>query len=158
MGKKKEKQSKIKPLSEKKQKRYERIARLQYGPELVNESARRWNSYSKAQQQAIMDEGGSNYAEITKAMKAGLTANDSEVQALVAKWHAHLHYFYTPTPEVLRGLGTLYRDDPEFRAFFAKFDPALVEYLAEAITVYVDALEEAELARLMAEDVKEDTR
>ena len=128
------------------------MARLQYGPELVNESVRRWNSYSKAEQQAIQDEGGRHYLGIAKAMEAGLPTNDAEVQALVQKWHDHIHYFYTPTTEILRGLGERYKDDPEFRAFFEKIHPALPEYLCEAISVYVDALEDAELARLMAED------
>ena len=61
MSKKKSKQQAqpvIKSFSEKQQKRYERIARLQYGPENVNESVRRWNSYSKAEQEAIQEEGG----------------------------------------------------------------------------------------------------
>jgi len=158
MGKKKNKQKKAeaapKPFSEKKQERYTRIARLQYGPELVNESVQRWSSYSKAEQQAIMEEGGRNYTELASALKAGLPPDAAEVQALVMRWHEHLHYFYTPTPEVLRGLGQLYKNDPEFSAFFEKFHADLPEYLAQAITHYVDALDDAQLARLMAEDEK----
>ncbi|MEP7294198.1 MAG: TipAS antibiotic-recognition domain-containing protein [Chloroflexota bacterium] len=156
MGKKKDKQQPvIKPFSEKKQQRYERLARLQYGPELVNESVRRWASYSPAEQEAIHAEGNANYAAVVKAMEAGRTPHDAEVQALVERWQQHIHYFYTPTPEILRGLGESYKDDPEFRAFFEKFHPELPEYLSAAITVYVDALDDAELARLMDEDTGE---
>jgi MerR family transcriptional regulator, thiopeptide resistance regulator len=152
MSKKKNKQPEFKPFSEKKQKRYERIARLQYGPENVNESIRRWNSYSKAEQQAIQDEGGRNYLALTEALKAGTPVYDAEVQALIRRWYEHIRYFYEPTLEIARGLGQLYTTDAEFGAFFAKFHPALAEYLDQAITFYVDALEEAELARLLAED------
>lgn len=142
----------FKPFSEKKQKQYEREARLQYGPELVNESVRRWESYSKAEQEAIQKEGGKNYQALAKALENGLPADDAEVQALIRRWHDHIHYFYTPTNEILRGLGTLYTSDPEFHAFFDQIHPALAEYLEGAITHYVDALEDAELSRLLAED------
>lgn len=155
MSKKKSKQQAqpaTKPFSEKKQKRYERIARLQYGPENVNESIRRWNSYSKAEQQAIMDEGGRNYLALTEALKAGTPVYDAEVQAHIQHWYEHIRYFYEPTLEIARGLGQLYKTDPEFGAFFAKFHPNLTDYLCEAITFYVDNLEDAELARLLAED------
>lgn len=154
MGKKKSKsrQPEFKPFSEKKQQRYERIARLQYGPDKVNESARRWAGYSKAQQEAIMAEGGSNYTALTAALRAGKPVHDADVQALVHRWYEHINHFYEPTLEIARGLGTLYTTDPEFGAFFARFDPALAEYLNEAITLYVDALEEAELVRLLADE------
>lgn len=162
MSKKKKKEQKAeaspKPFSEKKQERYTRLARLQYGPELVNESVQHWDSYSKAEQQAIMDAGGRNYTELADALKAGLPPHAAQVQALVARWHEHLHYFYTPTPEILRGLGQLYRNDPEFSAFFEKFHADLPEYLAQAITHYVDALDDAELARLMTEDKRREAR
>ena len=153
--KSKSKQPELKPFSEKKQKRYERIARLQYGPDKVNESVRRWASYNQAEQEAILAEGGSNYTAITEALRMGKPVQTTEVQELVRRWHEHIHYFYDPTPEILRGLGQLYTTDPEFGAFFSKFDPALAEYLNEAITLYVDALEAAELARLLANEAGE---
>ncbi len=40
----------FKGFSPEKQKQYEREARLQYGPDRVNESIKRWNGYTKAQQ------------------------------------------------------------------------------------------------------------
>lgn len=150
--KNKAKSPEIKPFSEKKQKRYERIARLQYGPDKVNESVRRWAGYTKAEQEAIMAEGGSNYTALTAALRAGKPVHDAEVQALIHRWYEHINYFYEPTLEIARGLGQLYITDPEFGAFFAKFDPALAAYLNDAITVYVDALEEAELVRLLANE------
>ena len=62
----------IEPHSEKKQKQYERSARLQYGPETVNESIQRWNSYSKAEQERIMQESGQVYEAIAAAIPAVL--------------------------------------------------------------------------------------
>ena len=74
MGKKKDKA--FKPFSEKKQAQYERVARLQYGAEIVNQSVKLWNSYGKSKQEDIMEEGGKNYRAIVKAMEArGITVN-----------------------------------------------------------------------------------
>jgi hypothetical protein len=45
-----------------------------------------------------------------------------------------------------------YNTDPEFIAFFQQFHPDLPAYLQESITLYVDDLEYAEIARMLAED------
>jgi MerR family transcriptional regulator, thiopeptide resistance regulator len=135
-----------------KQKHYERVARLQYGAEIVNESVQRWNSYTKAEQAAIQQEGGEVYADLAKALEAGTPSHDSEVQAILERWHQHLRYFYEPTLDILRGLGEGYRSEPGFIAFFQKFHAELPEYLCEAITKYVDDLEYAEIERMLAED------
>src|SRR4051812_47734251 len=94
------KKGSLKPFSEKKQKHYERIARLQYGPEIVNESIRRWSSYSKAEQDAIFAEGGEVYSDLAEALKAGTSAQGAEVQAVLQRWHEHLRYFYEPTLQI----------------------------------------------------------
>jgi hypothetical protein len=135
-----------------KQRHYERMARLQYGPEIVNESVRRWNSYPLAEQQAILWEGGQIYTDLAAAVAAGQPAQAAEVQAILERWRAHLRHFYEPTLDILRGLGELYRSDPDFTAFFQQFHADLPEYLHEAITQYVDDLETTELERLLAED------
>lgn len=142
----------FKGFSEEKQKQYEREARLQYGPEKVNESVKRWNSYTKKQQEAIMEEGGEIYLDMVKAMKAGKSAQSKTVHKILNRWHNHLRYFYEPTLEILRGLGQLYNTEPDFIAFFQKIDPDLPPYLQETITQYVDDLQTAEIERLLAED------
>jgi hypothetical protein len=150
MGKKKDKA--IKPFGKKKQEQYERVARLQYGAEIVNQSVKLWNSYGKSKQEDIMEEGGKNYRAIVKAMEAGAQPSDPEVQKHLKRWHEHMHYFYEPTLEILRGLGQAYFADPEFNAFFTKIHPDLPEFLSLGIAHYVDDLESAEIALLLAED------
>lgn len=130
----------------------ERRARLQYGPELVNQSVKRWNSYTSAEQDAIQEAGNQNYRDLVVAMTAGKRAHDEDVQAIIQRWHAHIRYFYEPTTDILRGLGETYRTDPEFMAFFHAFHADLPGYLSEAIMKYVDDLETALLERLIAED------
>jgi len=149
MGKKKRG---LKRHSAEEQKQYEREARLQYGPERVNESIGRWNSYSQARQDAIMAEGSQIYAALADAMKAGKRARDGEVQELLERWQNHLRHFYEPTLDTLRGLGQLYNSHPDFIANFQNIHADLPAYLEEVIDDYVDDLETAELERMLAED------
>jgi len=139
-------------FSQEKQEYYERQARLQYGPAIVNDSIKRWNSYSKAQQDAVREEGGQIYLDMVAAMQDGKSPQSAEVQAILERWHEHLRYFYEPTLEILRGLGEHYKSEPDFIAFFQKLHVDLPEYLAEGITQYVDDLEYAEIERMLAED------
>lgn len=139
MGKKKKKA--FGEIGKKKQRQYERVARLQYGPGAVNESVRRWNDYSDVQRTTIRDEGNEIYDDLVRALKAGLPPQSAETQAILARWHQHLCYFYEPTLEILRGLGQLYNTDPDFMATFQRLHRDLPPYLEEAITHYVDQLE-----------------
>lgn len=139
-------------FSEEQQKEYEREARLQYGPEHVNESIRRWNSYTKEQRQSILEEGSEIYVALADALKAGKAGSSIEVQAILRRWHNHIRHFYEPTLDILRGLGELYEYNPDFAANFIRLHPDLPAYLREAIATYVDDLETAEIERLLAED------
>jgi DNA-binding transcriptional MerR regulator len=142
-------------FSAEQQKEYEREARLQYGADNVNESAKRWQNYSKGEQQAIMDEGNGIYRDIIAAIEAHLPIYDERVQTLMTRWHEHLRYFYEPTLEILRGLGHLYNDDERFLANFRQMHVELAPYMRDAIEHYVDALETAAIERLLAEDAEQ---
>lgn len=126
-------------FSEEKQKEYEEQARQQYGDsELYAESQRRWKRYTKEQKQEIFDEGNRVYRDLIAVIPLG--AGSDEVQGCIARWHQHLRYFYEPPVEVLRGLGDLYNDHPEFRANFDRMDPRLAPFMREAIQIYVERL------------------
>ena len=142
----------LKRHSDTQQKQYEREARLQYGPSEVNESIGRWNSYSKARQEAIKAEGAQIYIDLAEAMEAGLGAADENVRDILERWQRHLRHFYEPSLERLRGLGQLYNSHPEFIANFQDIHPDLPAYLERVIEDYVDVLETAELERMLAED------
>ncbi len=65
-------------------------------------------------------------------------ADSEAVQAIMARWHDHLRYFYEPTPEILRGLGHLYNSHPDFIANFQKLHPDLPAFMEQAVTYYCD--------------------
>ncbi|MCA0457720.1 MAG: MerR family transcriptional regulator [Chloroflexi bacterium] len=139
-------------FSDETQKDYEREARLQYGPDNVNASIKRWNSYTQAQREAIGHEGNAVYNDLVDAIEAGKSPLDAEVQAILERWHNHLRYFYEPNLDILRNLGETYVSSPDFRKNFDKIDPRLAEYMREGITQYVDELETAEIERMLADD------
>jgi len=141
-----------KPHSEEKQKEYEREIRLQYGPDLVSQSVKRWGSYSQEQKDAVLEEGNRIYADLVEAIKDGKRPQGKKVQAILARWHEHIRYFYEPTLEILRGLGDLYTTHPDFIANFKKLHPELGDFMKEGIHQYVDDLETAEIERMLADD------
>ena len=146
------KKRRMNDISEEQQKQYERRARLQYDPQTVNDSIKRWNSYTQDQQEAIKEEGQEIYSAMADALEAGTPANSGEVQLILARWHEHIRYFYEPSLDTLRGLGELYNTSPDFMANFQKLHQDLPAYLQDAIAVYVDDLETAEIERMLAAD------
>ena len=134
------------------QREYEREARLQYGPDRVNESRQRWNSYTEAERETILAEGRQIYEDLADAMNDGKESGHEDVHAILDRWQSHIRYFYEPDLDVLRGLGELYNSDVRFIANFQKIHPDLPTYLQDVIAYYVDELETAELERMLAED------
>ena len=142
----------LKRHSAEQQQQYEREVRLQYGPERVNETIARWNSYSQEKQDAIIEEGSRIYAAFADAMQAGKGSADREVRELLDGWQEHLRRFYEPSLDVLRGLGQMYNSHPDFIANFQNIHAGLPAYLEQVIDDYVDDLETAEIERMLAED------
>ena len=139
-------------ISKSQEEEYAREARLQYGPDTVNDSMKRWNSYSPTRQQAIMDEGNQIYADMAQAVADGVPIKNETMQTIVNRWHEHIKYFYEPSLDMLRGLAEMYIHAPDFRVKFDALHPDLAETMRAAVEIYVDALETAELERMIAED------
>ena len=127
-------------FSEEKQKQYEAEIATdpRYDQNKVKESQRNWKSYSAEKKEQIRVEGGAIYTDLIAAMDKG--ADSPEVQAIMARWHQHLRYFYEPTPEILRGLGQMYNQHPDFIATFQQMHPDLPAFLEQAVTHYCDVL------------------
>lgn len=131
---------------------YEREARLTYGPELVNESSRRWKSYTAEEQQRIMGEWGAINRALAAQMEQHAPASDPAVQAVIRRWHEQIRRFYEPTHEIMRGLADGYVEDERFRQNYEAVADGLAEYMRAAVLEYVDALETAEIEQMLADD------
>jgi DNA-binding transcriptional MerR regulator len=116
--------------------RYTREANELYDPKIVAESNRRVRNMSKAQWQAVKDEGGAIAQQLADLMDK--PPSDATVQAAIARHYAWVDNFWHPTAESYRGLGQGYADHPEFRAFYEKVRPGLADFLCAAMSYYAD--------------------
>jgi DNA-binding transcriptional MerR regulator len=122
-------------FSEEQHEEYAKQAEQMYDPETVRASNRKWKSYPAEKKQAILDEGKQVYLDMVSAMPRG--ADSPEVQAIVARWRAHMDYFWRPNPEQLLDLATMYGQSPDFKANFDLMHSKLAEFMREAVEVYV---------------------
>ena len=116
--------------------RWEAEVRQRYDPAVVAESQKRVRKMSKEQWAAVKAEGDS----LTRGLAALMDRDpgDAQVQALIARHYAWINNFYTPTPEIYRGLGDLYVTHPEFRANYDRYALNLADFMKAAMDYYAD--------------------
>lgn len=122
-------------FSEEEQESYAIEAEKQYDAETVRASNRKWQSYSTTEKERIMKEGRDIYIDLIAAIPRGPA--DHQVQAVIARWHRHIGYFWKPEDDQLLALTNGYNDDPRFKANFDKMDPRLAKFMGEAVKIYV---------------------
>jgi DNA-binding transcriptional MerR regulator len=116
--------------------RYRREAREMYDPALVDETERRVKKMSRAEWKAVGAEGEA--VTVALAAVADRAPDDVEVQALIGRHHGWIEHFYACPAERYRGLGQLYAEHPEFRAFYEKYRPGLADFMRAAMEYYSD--------------------
>ncbi len=122
-------------FSEEEQAKLAEEAAAMWDAETVNASNQKWRAYSQAEKRRILEEGKAVHADLIAAKPHG--AASKQVQAVVARWHAHLQHFWSPSDAQLLGLADLYNDDPRFRANYEKAAPGLAAFVRDAVKVYV---------------------
>ena len=82
-------------------------------------------------------------AKITEELVAAMAhgSKSAEAQAAIAKHYDALRAFYEPNPEMYRGLGSMYVDDPRFKAFYEKIAPGMAVFMRDAMGAYADTIE-----------------
>lgn len=126
-------------FDEEKEKLYEQEARRRYGDANVQAASDRWRSYPPEQKARIRVEGEAIYRDILAHMDEG--ADSPAVQDAIARWHNSIRYFYEPTVEILRGLGQMYVEDPQFAAVYEQMHSDMPGFLRQAIEHYCGTLE-----------------
>ena len=122
-------------FSEQEQEKYAKEAEQMYDPETVNASNHQWKAYPPAEKERILAEGRGIINDLAKAMPQGASA--PRVQAVIARWHRHLQYFWSPDDDQLLGLADLYKDDPRFKSNYETVAPGLAGFMRQAVKVYV---------------------
>lgn len=114
---------------------YEAEAAERWG-ELAAESGRRLRQMTRAQWQAIQQEGGAISQRMAELM--GRPVDDADVQAAIARQHAWIENFYPCSAEIFRGLGQMYVDDPRFAVNYERVKPGLAAFMRDAMIYYAD--------------------
>ena len=79
------------------------------------------------------------FAEFAACKDSGMSADFTEVQALVAKLQAHITAnYYTCTDEILAGLGKMYICNERFKKNIDRYGDGTAEFAAEGIRIYVE--------------------
>lgn len=113
---------------------YEKEAAERWG-DTVKESKERMKNMSKAEWNALMQEGEDINRELVSLMH--LPVSDDKVQQLVKQHFAMIGKHYTVTPEIYKGLGEMYVADERFTAYYDKHSKGLAVFLSEAMTFYI---------------------
>jgi DNA-binding transcriptional MerR regulator len=116
--------------------RYGREARQLYGEKVVEQTEKRIRKMSKEQWAAVRQEGGAVAQELAKV--SDKVPSDPAVQALIRRHHAWIENFYTAPAERYRGLGLMYTENPEFRAFYDQYRPGLADFMRKAMEYFCD--------------------
>ncbi|MGW4471692.1 MerR family transcriptional regulator [Nonomuraea sp. NPDC004354] len=124
---------------------YEAEAQRRWGDSpLYAESRRRVASYTKADWVRQRGEAEAITADLVEALKAGLPAGSGQVMDLAERHRLHIsRWFYPCSPDVHRGLGELYVNDPRFTPTFEAQAPGLAAYLSDAIRANTARLRDA---------------
>jgi len=107
-----------------------------YNPEKVAESRRNVGKMSKQQFKEVQKQGERVTLAISETMDKG--AGSPEIQKLIEEHHAWIENFYICTPDIYKGLGQMYVENPEFTAYYEKIKPGLAEFMCEAMGYFAD--------------------
>jgi DNA-binding transcriptional MerR regulator len=117
--------------------RWEREAKENWGTtEAYAQSRKRVGKMTKDQFAKVKEDGRKIEIEIAETFRKGLAPGSKETRLLIAKKVEHLRNFYEPNPEIVKGLGAMYEEHPEFRAFYEKLAEGLAAYLREAMRIF----------------------
>jgi hypothetical protein len=118
--------------------RYKKEAREQFGTQLVEASEKRARKMSKEAWVSLKAEGEA----VNRALASMIHQNpeEAEVQTMIARHHATIEPFYHATAEMYKGLGSLYVEHPEFRAYYEKYSIGLPEFMQRAMAIYAERM------------------
>lgn len=115
---------------------YAKEARERWGDtDAYAESERKTAGYGKEEWTMIEQEAGEIFAAF--AALRGRAPGDPGVQALVARWQAHITaHYYACTKEILAGLGQMYAADERFMQNIDRAGAGTARLMSDAIAVY----------------------
>lgn len=102
----------------------------------VDDSWKKVQHWKKDNWEQFKQEGEQINLALAKLMEKNMKPSDLDVQDLIGQHHAWVKHFWTPTKDSYSGLAQMYLDHPDYRSFYNRYYPNLVEYVVEAMRVY----------------------
>jgi DNA-binding transcriptional MerR regulator len=104
----------------------------------IDDSWNKVRDWKKENWSEFQQEGEEVNQALVKTLNRNLTPDSREVQDLIQRHYAWVKNFWTPTRQSYIGLSQMYLDHADFREFYTKYHPDLVEYLVKAMKVFAD--------------------
>lgn len=118
-------------------KQYQDEVKQRWGnTEAYKQSMARVSKMTKKEMEKLKEDGKKHMQALADSMDKGITHPD--VQALIAKSHEGVNFFYNCSLEMFRNLGNMYVEDPRFTATYDKYRPGLAVFVRDAIAYYCD--------------------
>jgi DNA-binding transcriptional MerR regulator len=102
----------------------------------IEDSWARSANWKKADWEAFKASGEKLNLALAEAVKQGLKIESSEVQGLIQRHYDWINIFWKPTKKSYTDLGQMYLEHPDYREFYNRYHPDLVEYLVAAMNVF----------------------
>lgn len=119
-------------------KHYQEEVKQRWGhSDAYKQSMARVSKMPKKEMDKLKTDGKAFTKQLADSMDKG--PRHPDVQALIAKHHDGIKFFYDCPLEMYRNLGQMYVDDPRFTAYYDKFRPGLAAFVRDAIVVYCEA-------------------
>lgn len=104
--------------------------------EQIDETWRRAGHWGQSEWACFKASGEALNIALAQAMRDGLRIESDEVQQLIHQHYDWIDHFWTPTKETYLNLAQLYLDHPDYRDFYNRYHPNLVNFVVEAIIYY----------------------
>lgn len=104
----------------------------------IDDSWQRVSNWKKSDWEQFKDSGEKLHLALAEVFKRELKIDSDEVQKLIQHHYDLVNNFWTPTKETYLGLGQMYLDHPDYRLFYNRYHPDLVEYLVEAMKLFAN--------------------
>lgn len=104
--------------------------------DVINKCKDKITNWKEEEWFKIKHEGDRIHEELVSAINNHLGPSSSEVQKIVKKHYQMTKLFWTPTRDSYIGLGQLYCSHPDFKDFYNRYHPNLLEFLVDAMKVF----------------------
>lgn len=109
------------------------------GAEVYGQSRERTSRYTRADWQAMKDEGADIQQRLAGLLAAGVPALATEAMDVAEAHRQHItRWFYDCSPAMHRGLGEIFLADPRFIRTYERIAPGLAKYVHEAVLANAD--------------------